>query len=290
VALALEEQVLVLHTPCGERGHNLFGLLDRHIGVVGAVDTVVQGGYHVYPEMAAAGLWTTPSDLGRWAIALIRAYHGGKGGPLSPAMVKQMLTPQVDVPSDFAAVQSHWGLGVELQGTGDSLVFTHGGRDEGFVADLVMWPVQRRGIVIMTNGVSGGLLQEIERAFGAEYGLTTSARIEKTLATVPSSSLDSLPGTYYVTRGRDTVKVWVNRRGDNLWLTTSNDVTQLRLLPQGTDSFFDLESGATWRFERPSGNAAGAPTKIVRELRGQRIEAMRSSAIAPNGDRDGHRH
>jgi len=253
-------------------------------------DTVVQGGYHVYPEMAAAGLWTTPSDLGRWAIALIRAYHGGKGGPLSPAMVKQMLTPQVDVPSDFAAVQSHWGLGVELQGTGDSLVFTHGGRDEGFVADLVMWPVQRRGIVIMTNGVSGGLLQEIERAFGAEYGLTTSARIEKTLATVPSSSLDSLPGTYYVTRGRDTVKVWVNRRGDNLWLTTSNDVTQLRLLPQGTDSFFDLESGATWRFERPSGNAAGAPTKIVRELRGQRIEAMRSSAIAPNGDRDGHRH
>lgn len=246
-------------------------------------DTVVPGGYHVYPEMAAAGLWTTPSDLGRWAISLIRAYHGSKGGPLSPAMVKQMLTPQVDVPSDFAPTRSSWGLGVELQGEGDSLRFTHGGRDEGFVADLVMWPVQRRGIVVMTNGVSGALLQEIERAFSAQYGLTTSARIEKTLAAIPASSMDSLSGTYLVTRGQDTIKVSVKRRGDNLWLTTSNDAAQFRLLPQGPDSFFDLESGATWRFERPSGNASGTPTKVVRELRGQRIEAVRSPPVSSNG-------
>jgi len=140
-----------------------------------------------------------------------------------------------------------------------------------------MWPVQRRGIVIMTNGVSGDLLQEIERAFGAEYGLTTSTRIEKMLATIPASSMDSLPGTYYATRGQDTIKVWVTRRDDSLWLTTSNDVVQFRLLPQGTDSFFDLENGATWRFERPIGNASGTPTKIVRELRGQRVEAIRAS-------------
>lgn len=246
-------------------------------------DTVVPGGYHVYPEMAAAGLWTTPSDLGRWAISLIRAYHGGKGGPLSPTMVKQMLTPQVDVPTDFAPVRSYWGLGIELQGAGDSLRFMHGGRDEGFVADLVMWPVQRRGIVIMTNGVSGGLLQEIERAFSAEYGLTTAPRIEKTLATIPASSMDSLPGNYLVTRGENTIKVSVTRRGDGLWMTTSNDVAQFRLLPQGTDSFFDLENGANWQFERPSGNPSGTPTKLVRELRGQRIEAIRAAAPPPNG-------
>jgi hypothetical protein len=146
-----------------------------------------------------------------------------------------------------------------------------------------MWPVQRRGIVVMTNGVSGDLLQEIERAFGAEYGLTTSNRIEKTIATIPASSMDSLPGTYYVTRGQDTIKVWVTRRAENLWLKTSNDAAQFRLLPQGTDSFFDLESGATWRFERPSGNVLGTPTKIVRELRGQRIEAMRAPATSTNG-------
>ena len=248
-------------------------------------DTVVPGGYHVYPEMAAAGLWTTASDLGRWALSIIRAYNGAVGGPLSPKMVKQMLTPQVDVPANFSGPEkSYWGLGIQLQGAGDSLRFSHGGRDEGFVADLVMWPVRRRGIVIMTNGVSGGLLQEIERAFDAEYGTTTVPRVEKRLAVVSPSTLDSLPGRYLITRGQDyleTISVWVTRRGDDLWLSSANDPTETRLLPQATDSFFDLATGVNWRFERPAANPLGTPAKLVREFRGQRIEAMRAPA-SPN--------
>lgn len=241
-------------------------------------DTVVPGGYHVYPEMAAAGLWTTPSDLGRWGLSIIRAYNGAPGGPLSPKMVKQMLTPQVEVPSSFSgAGKSYWGLGVELRGSGDSLRFAHGGRDEGFVADLVMWPARRRGIVIMTNGVSGALLQEIERAFDVEYGLTTAPRIEKRLAVVSSSTLDSLPGRYLVARGRDTISVSVTRRGNELWLSSSNDPTDTRLLPQATDSFFDLATGVNFSFERPAGHPLGTPVKLVRELRGQRIEAVRAA-------------
>ena len=242
-------------------------------------DTVVPGGYHVYPEMAAAGLWTTASDLGRWGVSIMRAYNGATGGPLSPTMVKQMLTPQVEVPPSFSGpAKSHWGLGVELQGAGDSLRFSHGGRDEGFVADLVMWPARRRGIVIMTNGVSGGLLQEIERAFDAEYGMATAPRIEKRLATVPPSTLDSLPGRYLVMRGRDTISVSIMRRGNAPWLASSSDATATPLLPQATDSFFELATGVNFTFERPSGNPLGAPVKLVREFRGQRIEATRASA------------
>jgi len=242
-------------------------------------DTVVPGGYHVYPEMAAAGLWTTASDLGRWGASIMRAYNGGTGGPLSTAMAKQMLTPQIEVPSSFSGqAKSYWGLGIQLQGAGDSLRFSHGGRDEGFVADLVMWPARRRGIVIMTNGVSGGLLQEIERAFDAEYDLTTAPRIEKRLATVPASTLDSLPGRYLVTLARDTISVWITRRGNELWLTSSSDPSQSRLLPQGTDAFFDLATGVNWSFERPAGNSLGTPIKLVREFRGQRVEAMRAAA------------
>jgi CubicO group peptidase (beta-lactamase class C family) len=242
-------------------------------------DTVVPGGYHVYPEMAAAGLWTTPSDLGRWGLSIMRAYNGVAGGPLSPKMVKQMLTPQIEVPSSFSgAEKSYWGLGVELHGAGDSLRFSHGGRDEGFVADLVMWPARRRGIVIMTNGVSGALLQEIERAFGAEYGLMTSGRVEKRLAAVAPSTLDSLPGRYRLTLPRDTINLTVTRRGDVLWLSASDDPEGTRLLPQATDSFFDLVTGVNWIFERPAGNSLGVPVKLVREFRGQRLEAVRTAA------------
>jgi CubicO group peptidase (beta-lactamase class C family) len=242
-------------------------------------DTVVPGGYHIYPEMAAAGLWTTASDLARWGLSIMRAYNGASGGPLSTKMVKQMLTPQVEVPGSFSgSAKSYWGLGVELQGAGDSLRFSHGGRDEGFVADLVMFPARRRGIVIMTNGVSGGLLQEIERAFDAEYGLTTAPRVEKRVASGSVTTLDSLPGRYLVTRGRDTISVWIKRRGSELWLSSSNDPSEMRLLPQATDTFFDLATGVNWSFERPAGNPLGAPAKLVREFRGQRIEATRAPA------------
>lgn len=239
-------------------------------------DTVVTGGYHVYPEMAAAGLWTTASDLARWGISITRAYNGAGGGVLSPAMVQQMLTPQVSVGGQFAGpTPSSWGLGVELRGSGDSLRFSHGGRDEGFVADVAMWPVQHKGIVVLTNGVSGALIQEIERAFSAEYGITTAPRMEKRLASVAPATLDSLPGEYRITRGQNPIKIWVTRRAGDLWLANTNDPTVIRLLPEATDSFFDMENGVTWRFERPTGNSLGAPTKLIRELRGQRMEAQR---------------
>jgi len=44
--------------------------------------TKVEGGWHVYPEMAAAGLWTTPSDLARYIIAIQRIRAGREGGVL----------------------------------------------------------------------------------------------------------------------------------------------------------------------------------------------------------------
>jgi len=36
----------------------------------------VAGGRHVYPELAAAGLWTTPEDLLRFADHIQRAGRG----------------------------------------------------------------------------------------------------------------------------------------------------------------------------------------------------------------------
>jgi CubicO group peptidase (beta-lactamase class C family) len=36
----------------------------------------VEGKYHVYPELAAAGLWTTPTDLASWVQAIQRSLQG----------------------------------------------------------------------------------------------------------------------------------------------------------------------------------------------------------------------
>ena len=101
----------------------------------------VKGRWHVYPEMAAAGLWTTPTDLARFAIEVQEAYAGRSSKVISRAMTRRMLT----------AEKQGDGLGFFLQGTGPTLLFNHGGRDEGFDASLNALAESGQGLVVMIN-------------------------------------------------------------------------------------------------------------------------------------------
>src|SRR6185503_1286422 len=98
------------------------------------IDTPVPGSFHTYPEMAAAGLWTTAPELARWALALTRSYNGDRSGILTPDMARTMVFKHQ--PTGPAGGNGFWGLGVSVSGDGDSISFSHGGRDEGFVADV----------------------------------------------------------------------------------------------------------------------------------------------------------
>jgi CubicO group peptidase (beta-lactamase class C family) len=53
----------------------------------------VPGGGHLYPEQAAAGLWTTPTEYARFLIALQRSWAGESGALLKPESAKAMMTP-----------------------------------------------------------------------------------------------------------------------------------------------------------------------------------------------------
>lgn len=135
-------------------------------------DTAVAGRWHVYPEMAAAGLWTTPSDLARWGIGMMRSYRGERGGLLSSAMAREMLRPQVRLPTTGPLARPNvgwWGLGAEVGGSGRDFNFSHGGRDEGFVATMVFYPERNVGLVVMTNATNSAFLNELTRAFVAEF-------------------------------------------------------------------------------------------------------------------------
>ena len=83
----------------------------------------VEGGAHTYPEMAAAGLWTTPTDIARYAIEVRYSIGGAANHVLSPDMTSQMLTARM----------GNWGLGLEMGGAKDNPYFSHGGVNEGFI-------------------------------------------------------------------------------------------------------------------------------------------------------------
>jgi CubicO group peptidase (beta-lactamase class C family) len=123
---------------------------------------VIQGARHTYPEYAAAGLWTTPSDYGRFLIALQRAYSGEPRAILDRASARAMLTP----------VLSSYGLGMIIEPRGQRLAIQHSGGNEGFQChSFAFLDGSRQGVVIMTNG-SGGwrLAREVLAATGSAYG------------------------------------------------------------------------------------------------------------------------
>ncbi len=119
----------------------------------------VPGRYHTYPEMAAAGLWTTASDLARFAIEIQKSREGRSNKILTQATVAEMLREQ----------KKPYGLGFGLDQVGGSSRFGHGGADEGFQA-LLSATMDGQGFVIMTNSDNGiRLANEIRMSIAAAY-------------------------------------------------------------------------------------------------------------------------
>ena len=112
----------------------------------------VPGGWHVYPELAPAGLWATPTDLARFALGLQAALAGTPGAILSQATMRDMMAPQAPEEGVDAV-----GLGVFLLGAGETARFGHTGGNEGFNCELTAYQRRGQGAVVMTNGDGGWL-------------------------------------------------------------------------------------------------------------------------------------
>jgi hypothetical protein len=147
----------------------------------------VQGLYHTYPEMAAAGLWTTPSDLALWLIEVQRAVAAQSNKIISTRMANQMVTRQF----------GDSGLGPALEGQGASTRFGHGGVDEGFEASMIAYVHFGQGAVVMTNGNRGvQLAQEVVRSIAKEYAWLDYLPKEREVARVDPKIYEAYAGQY----------------------------------------------------------------------------------------------
>jgi CubicO group peptidase (beta-lactamase class C family) len=201
-----------------------------------AVDgSVVSGRFHVYPEAAAAGLWTTPSDLARFAITLQDALRGDPGPVLSPEMAEQMATPVVG--------EAALGLFVERAGSG--VYLEHGGANAGFRALLVLHRRAGYGAAVMANADgSDDLIAEIVRAVAREYRWEGYLSEPLRLARVPPADLARLAGRYQL--DSDTVLV-VTAAGDRLRARPTLG-TEFELLPTDREAFRRRDREPTYRF------------------------------------------
>jgi CubicO group peptidase (beta-lactamase class C family) len=121
---------------------------------------VVPGRHHVYPELAPAGLWTTPSDVARFMLAVGRSYRGEPEGLLESTSARTMLT----------RVPGGSGQGFGLSGEGDAFRYRHSGGNAGFTCYAVAFAGIGRGMVVMTNSDAGTqLIRELTRAVAREY-------------------------------------------------------------------------------------------------------------------------
>ncbi len=184
--------------------------------------TAIAGKWHTYPERAAAGLWTTPSDLARVILEIQKP-----GKVLKPQTVEQMLTPVLD----------GYGLGFSLGEKDGAKSFSHGGANAGYRCQLFGYRDSRGGAVVMTNSDRGAsVASELLRAVASEYGWPDYRQQEKTLVAVSPATLASYAGKYNIYGMQVTISV----RDGALWGDAGAQGSG-ELLPESETQFFDPE-------------------------------------------------
>lgn len=126
---------------------------------------MVPGKWHVYPEKAAAGLWTTPTDLAHFVITLCNILHDKQDGPLHKNLAQEAVSVQFRTSCNGGS-----GLGFFIGGSEKNISFEHGGKNEGFLADLTVYPERGEGWVIMVNSDgASGLMKKIAQCISDAY-------------------------------------------------------------------------------------------------------------------------
>ena len=196
----------------------------------------VWGKRHTYPEMAAAGLWTTATDLARFALDLQRSL-GDRDGLLQRETVEAMVLP----------VLAQSGLGLFQIESNETLYFGHNGADAGFQALLIASREGGHGVAIMLNSDSGiRLAMEILPAIARAFGWPGFVVEPLQPAAVDTQALAGLTGLYQV---RDHIVLEVASEGDLLSGRVLLDSEATRLVPLEDGTFVAQDDGAILRFE-----------------------------------------
>lgn len=193
----------------------------------------VEGDYHLYPEYGAgAGLWSTPSDLVRFAIAIQNSYAGKPGSLLEKKTARDMLVWR----------SGGFGLGFAVASGSGEVTFSHSGGNRGYRNFLVAYARTGKGAAIMTNSdVGNDLYNEIIRAIAVAYDWPDYRPEKKTLAVLAPEELQALAGNYEIP-GIGTLPLWIED-GHLFAPDPQLEGASVLLLPESPVKFFSPTDG-----------------------------------------------
>lgn len=214
----------------------------------------VAGRWRVYPELAALGMWTTPSDVARLAVELQRTFRGESEEVLSRATVDEMLSRQVE----------NRGLGFEVGGEGDWRFFRLEGHGNNYLSEVYAYVSRGMGAVVMTNSSNGdGVKAHVLRAIATEYGWPDFVPEQVEVVRLSDEALQELEGRYAF-RGRDRVLVVEQGRIHQ----RSEGGVEEELLPLSEDQLVSVSFGYRYAIDR---DAAETITGLTLTLDGTRL-------------------
>lgn len=202
----------------------------------------VAGKWSVYPEMAAAGLWTTPSELVLWGKAIQQVQQSQEDGFLQVETVNEMLAPNDDDTGLGPYVVQHY--------------YGHGGADQGFRAELMVWHELPIAVVVMSNSNNGStIIWEVLLSLAEEYDLPGLTPRTREFKEQTPEALARFVGNYQ----------FPENRGGNMeikedGLSFSADIFSagsVYLLPETDSLFFNKETGTYYEFLWKNGVVTG---------------------------------
>lgn len=225
--------------------------------------------WHVYPELAAAGLWTTATDLARFAIEVQKSALGQSNRVLTRSTVMEMLTP-VGV-GDYA-------VGFSLSKMGQGWYFSHGGANWGFRATLLAHKAKGYGLAIMTNADQGGaVLAELSRRIQAVYEWDSmdeppprgyAPPPARTAIALPREVLERYVGAY---EASPQLTITITLENGRLYAEPTGQ-SKARMYPEAEDRFFLRIADALISFNK---GEAGAISELVLRQGGRDVTARR---------------
>ena len=196
-----------------------------------------------YPEKAAAGLWTTPTDLAKYCVEIQNIKSGKKDGILKRSTIEMILNNHID----------NWGLGVILDQPSGISTFGHSGKNIGYTNQMRACVDKGQAIIVLTNGDNGKrIIDDIIRSVSTYYNWDIHSVKRVNPITLSTSEMKRLAGSYVYRTSTEETFIDISLKDDILYLIDTTYQLEFDLTPISANELIGIKDNVELAFSTDS--------------------------------------